>query len=105
MVCVSEVKAMPIPIEVEAMNAVAIHDPPPPFWMQAPELWFAQLEARFSLANIDSDESRFNFTILSLDCEQAVLVKDVIRGPWGYNKYEMLKNCLISKANATNNNN
>lgn len=66
----------------------------PPFWDQDPELWFAQLEAQFSLAGISTHKSKFNYVLGNI--EQRILrrVADIVQSPPD-DPYTALKNRLI----------
>ncbi|GFQ70703.1 hypothetical protein TNCT_479841 [Trichonephila clavata] len=35
----------------------------PPFWEEKPEIWFFQVEAQFSIANINQEENKFNYLV------------------------------------------
>ncbi|GFQ74254.1 uncharacterized protein TNCT_345271 [Trichonephila clavata] len=39
----------------------------PPFWEEKPEIWFFQVEAQFSIANINQEETKFNYLVAQLD--------------------------------------
>ncbi|XP_050518310.1 uncharacterized protein LOC126892714 [Diabrotica virgifera virgifera] len=39
----------------------------PPFWPNDPEIWFLQVENQFTLANITSDATKFNYIVANLD--------------------------------------
>ncbi|XP_055910818.1 uncharacterized protein LOC129945186 [Eupeodes corollae] len=61
------------------------------------ELWFAQLEAQFTLVNLPSDARKFNLVIAHLDPSTAPAIQGVtINKPQG-NAYVRLKEELISR--------
>jgi hypothetical protein len=39
----------------------------PPFWAERPTVWFAQAEAQFTLAGINSEQTKFCYVISQLD--------------------------------------
>ncbi|XP_055915576.1 uncharacterized protein LOC129948549 [Eupeodes corollae] len=80
--------------EVESSHAQVR---PPPFWRENVKLWFAQLEAQFTLVNLRSDARKFNLVIAHLDQTTASEVQDVIINPPQGNAYVRLKEELISR--------
>ena len=69
---------------------------PAPFWPKDPELWFLQLESQFTLSSITSDETKFHTTISAIDANILQSVRDLILKPPSENKYDTLKQRLIS---------
>jgi hypothetical protein len=69
----------------------------PQFWKNDPGLWFAQMEARFNIHNIDSDDDRF-CTMLVATKELSILaqVYDCIRNPLAQDKNQSFKTQLIA---------
>ncbi|XP_023225749.1 uncharacterized protein LOC111626567 [Centruroides sculpturatus] len=68
---------------------------PPPFWKGNPNLWFAQLEAQFSINNITVDDTKFKHVVAAIEPEILNLVQDLILNPPNQNKFSMLKARLI----------
>ncbi len=68
----------------------------PDFYIAKPRLWFIQLEAQFDLANILDDRSRFFHVIASLPAEVASRIDFLIENPPDLNKYQALKEALLS---------
>jgi hypothetical protein len=68
-----------------------------PFWKNNPGLWFAQVEARFHIHKLISDEDRF-YAILAAIEEPSVLaqVSDCIRNPPAWDKYQSLNTQLTA---------
>lgn len=73
----------------------------PPFWPEEPEIWFAQVEGQFSVSNITSDATKFNYVIGQLDHQFSKEVKDIIISPPPTEKYEKLKSELIKRLSAS----
>lgn len=73
----------------------------PPFYKEKPALWFAQLEAQFTLSNITADTTKFYYTMAQLDPQYASEVEDIITNPPATNKYDKLKTELVKRLSAT----
>ncbi|XP_071451884.1 uncharacterized protein [Hetaerina americana] len=73
----------------------------PPFWPEEPALWFAQLEGQFFLAGISEDAKKFYTVVSHLEPRFAQEVKDVISNPPGDNKYTKIKEELIRRLSAS----
>lgn len=74
----------------------------PPFWPDEPEIWFAQVEGQFAIANITADATKFNYVIGQLEPQYAKEVKDIIVKPPSTDKYEKLKCELIKRLSSSN---
>ena len=72
-----------------ATNAVTVKIPP--FWPSDPELWFAQLEAQFSLKQIRTQSSKFFHVVAALSPMAAREVRDIILSPPTTNPFDVLK--------------
>jgi hypothetical protein len=68
----------------------------PTFWTVQPEVWFAQAEAQFSLRGVSRDETKYFYVLSALDQDTATRLLDLISQPPSANKYETLKDRLIS---------
>lgn len=66
-----------------------------------PQLWFAQLEGQFVLANITSDSTKFYHAQSQLDPQYSAEVRDIIVSPPATGKYEKLKQELIKRLSAS----
>lgn len=77
------------------VNAVKVRVPP--FWPEEPEIWFAQIENQFLLANITKDETKFNIVSGDLSQEYARLMKDFYTNPPKENKYDLFKAALVKR--------
>lgn len=82
-----------------AIHKVAVRAPP--FWPEEPALWFAQLEGQFILGGITQDNTKFAHVLSQLDAKYAREVKDIITGPPGENKYLAIKDALIQRLSAS----
>ncbi|KAH7959384.1 hypothetical protein HPB49_010659 [Dermacentor silvarum] len=67
----------------------------PPFWVDWPEVWFAQVDAQFSLARITQDRTRYDCVVTHLDARDANELRDTLANPPTANLYEHLKPALI----------
>jgi hypothetical protein len=76
------------------VNAVGLKLPA--FWTLQPHVWFVQAEAQFHLRNITQDTTKYYYVISSLDQSTASRMLDVISHPPQDNKYEDLKQKLLS---------
>ncbi|XP_040067539.1 uncharacterized protein LOC120840848 [Ixodes scapularis] len=63
----------------------------PPFWADSPEVWFAQLEAQFSLARITQDRTRYDYVVANLDSRYANEIRDILDNLPAANLYQHLK--------------
>ncbi|KAH7954619.1 hypothetical protein HPB49_020239 [Dermacentor silvarum] len=54
---------------------------PPPTRTSSPEVWFAQVEAQFSLARITQDRTRYDNVVAHLDSRYAAELRDVHASP------------------------
>lgn len=68
----------------------------PTFWTSQPSVWFAQAEAQFHLRNITKDTTKYYYVISALDQSTASRMLDVISHPPEQQKYEDLKQKLLS---------
>ncbi|XP_077548412.1 uncharacterized protein LOC144161657 [Haemaphysalis longicornis] len=69
----------------------------PPFWADSPEVWFAQVEAQFSLARITQDRTCYDYVVAHLDARYANEVRDILANPPTDNLYEHLKTALTRR--------
>lgn len=77
-----------------SISAVTIK--PPPFWVDNPSLWFAQLETIFALNKLTSDLTKFRYAVANIDYAVASTAQDIIKNPPANNKYETLKQRIIN---------
>lgn len=73
----------------------------PPFWTENPELWFYQTEAQFSVAKIRSDRNKYDHVIAALPLEVISNIFDIIQNPPLDNLYNQLKQKLIKRFTAS----
>lgn len=69
----------------------------PPFWPEDPELWFVQVETQFALANVTTDETKYNYVAANLEARFAAEVRDILVQPPSASKYDTLKKELIGR--------
>lgn len=69
----------------------------PPFWMDSPEIWFAQIEAQFTITQIKTDLSKFNTVVAHIESNVLSQVSEAILNPPEENKYENLKKQIIDR--------
>ncbi|GFR08271.1 transposon Tf2-6 polyprotein [Trichonephila clavata] len=67
----------------------------PPFWEEKPEIWFFQVETQFSIANINQEETKFNYLVAQLDPKFVENIWDIIQSN-EKNKYSCAKSRLLS---------
>lgn len=76
------------------INRIAVK--PSPFWKNDPIIWFTQLEAQFQLSGITVDDTKYNTVLAAVDSEILQTVRDIILDPPKDDKYDTIKNKLIS---------
>jgi hypothetical protein len=69
----------------------------PPFCAERPAVWFAQAEARFFLAGISSERTKFHYVISQLDQRYAAEVEDIITSPPQQDPYSKLRAELLKR--------
>jgi hypothetical protein len=69
----------------------------PPFWAKRPTVWFAQAEARFFLAGISSETTKFYHVVSQLDQRYAAELEDVITSPPERDPYTTLRTELMRR--------
>ncbi|GFX34011.1 transposon Ty3-G Gag-Pol polyprotein [Trichonephila clavipes] len=67
----------------------------PPFWEEKPEMWFFQVKAQFSIANIKQEETKFNYLVAQLETKFIENIWDIIQSD-EKNKYSCAKNRLLN---------
>ncbi|GFR77318.1 transposon Ty3-G Gag-Pol polyprotein [Elysia marginata] len=67
----------------------------PEFWVTSPEIWFARIEAQFSIKDITQDTTKYDYLVSALDFKTAEEVRDVLVNPPQKDKYHSLKSALI----------
>lgn len=85
----------------DANNVSAVAVRPPPFWKDAPQLWFCRLESQFDLAGITLQKTKFNYVLSVLDGDLVRIVSDIIRNPHAEEPYNNLKSELIKRLSAS----
>lgn len=69
----------------------------PPFWHDCPEIWFAQIEAQFSVGKITSDNAKYNTIVASIESKILCQVSEAVLNPPNTDKYKHLKDLIISR--------
>jgi len=69
---------------------------PPVFSKRDPDLYFIQMDSQFRNANITQDHTKYDYVVGSLDSATLTNVADIVRSPPATEKYEAIKNRLIS---------
>jgi hypothetical protein len=69
----------------------------PPFWAKRPAVWFAQDEAQFFLAGVNSEKTKFFHVISQLDHRYATEVEDIITSPPERDPYTTLRTELVQR--------
>jgi hypothetical protein len=67
----------------------------PPFWVDKPAAWFAFVESRFRLHNVEHEQARFDLLMSSLSKESVSQVIDIVEQPPAVQPYTVLKNRLL----------
>lgn len=85
-----------------AANAagVAVHSVSvkvPPFWRERPDLWFSQIEAQFSVANVVADITKFNIVVAAIENNVLSQIADAVINPPATDKFGNLKRCIIER--------
>lgn len=69
----------------------------PEFWKTDPEMWFAQAEAQFVLANVTKDETKFYHIVAKVDHSVICHIADLVANPPQQDKYKSIKDRLIAR--------
>lgn len=80
-----------------AQQAASVSVKLPEFWKTDPEMWFAQAEAQFVLANVTKDETKFYHIVAKVDQSVICHVADLVSAPPQQDKYKAVKDRLIAR--------
>ncbi|XP_055623727.1 uncharacterized protein LOC129767129 [Toxorhynchites rutilus septentrionalis] len=69
----------------------------PEFWKAEPEMWFAQAEAQFILANVTRDDTKFYHIVAKLEQSVICHITDLVSNPPQQDKHKKIKERLISR--------
>ena len=69
----------------------------PTFWEKAPELYFANIEAQFSISGVTQDTTKYYAVIASLNSEVLSHISDIVLNPPATGKYEAIKRRLVNE--------
>lgn len=81
------------------INRVAVKLPA--FWRDRPTTWFTIAEAQFALQGITSDLTKYYHIVAALDHQVISDIEDVLANPPHEDKYDHLKETLISRLSLT----
>lgn len=88
--------------ETTSGNEAGISNLPiPSFWSNRPDLWFLQIEMQFKLKKIQTSNVRYSYLVSFLPPEVMETVSDFLLNPPDDEKYEKLKQLLISRSQDT----
>ena len=73
----------------------------PPFWPVDPQVWFAQVEAQFSMQNTTSQRTKFDHVVAALAPEFATEVRELLLQPPADTPYNVLRTQLIKRTAAS----
>lgn len=79
----------------EIVSNIAIRIPP--FWLEKPQIQFAQIEAQFQSIKITRDSLKFNAIIGAIESQVLTQVSDAVLNPPSTNKYENLKTQIVER--------
>ena len=88
----AKLKFVPPPEHVEKVSLKV-----PAFWEKAPELYFANIEAQFSLSNVTQDTTKYYAVIASLNSEVLSHISDIVLNPPATGKYDAVKKRLVNE--------
>lgn len=74
----------------------------PSFWKENPTLWFSQVESMFAISHITADTTKFHYIVANLDTDPLPFVSDIITNPPAQDKYQTIKERLITSFSETN---
>lgn len=69
----------------------------PPLWHDRVTVWFAQAEAQFLLAGINTDATMYSYVLSQIDHKVAGEIEDIVTNPPAEGKYQKLKDTLIKR--------
>lgn len=81
----------------DARTAASVSVKLPDFWKSDPEMWFAQAEAQFILANVTKDDTKFYHIVAKVDQSVICHIADLVSNPPAQDKYKSLKDRLIAR--------
>ena len=81
-------------MSTEQLSAVSLKLPI--FWPDKAAVWFAQIEAQFSIRGIQTDDTKYHYVVAALDQDVATRVLDLLQAPPIANKYNAIKTRLLS---------
>ncbi|XP_037508688.1 uncharacterized protein LOC119385287 [Rhipicephalus sanguineus] len=73
----------------------------PHYWPKNPRVWFSQVEARFQLRRITSQESKYLHVVAALPPDIADAIDDVLASPPSEKAYDELKSIVLKRLEAS----
>ena len=86
---------MAFPAPTAELNRVTTRIPP--FWKDALDIWFAQVESQFISSGITTDTTKFNSIVGALEANVLQQVKQAVINPPAEGRYNNLKRCLLER--------
>ena len=71
------------------------------YWLDKPTFWFAQAEAQFALANVNTDLTKYYHVISQLDIRAATELEDIFSNPPAELPYTNLRQKLIERLSSS----
>jgi hypothetical protein len=69
----------------------------PPFYAEEPDMWFASVEAQFTLAGIAEENTKLYYVHSQLDHRYVKEVRDIVTSPSQQEPYTKLKTELLNR--------
>lgn len=69
----------------------------PPFWKHCSQLWFIQVENQLLNHKITANSTKYSHLVAALDSDTMLEVSDILRAPPEKDKYDSLKQAIISR--------
>ncbi|XP_037515443.1 uncharacterized protein LOC119391865 [Rhipicephalus sanguineus] len=67
------------------------------FWPEHPDIWFAQVEARFQVSNVTSQQAKYGHLHGALPHNLALELCDILSAPLSQTPYDTLKKAILER--------